>query len=151
MLAHLRAQQTRRDPAERAVAKVGLIRRLYEQGFGRKEVLDLFRLIDWFLQLPDEREEEVWRAVQAMQEERNMPHVTSVERIGIRKGMECGLERGRREGLLAGLEQILDLKFGEQGRRVYDRDPAYRGRRRPRRDHGAAAHGEQPRRYPGAV
>jgi len=116
ILAHLRAQETRRDPAARAVAKLRLIRRLYEQGFGRAEVIELFRLIDWFLQLPDEGEDEVWRAVQAIQEEQHMPYVTSVERIGIRKGME----RGRREGLLAGLELILELKFGEQGRLAYD-------------------------------
>ncbi|MFP4439940.1 MAG: hypothetical protein ACLFVO_22115 [Chloroflexaceae bacterium] len=68
-----------------------------------------------------------------------MPYITSVERIGIqkglgqglekglnkgmenvlekglKKGLEKGLERGRREELLAGIALALDLKFGDEG------------------------------------
>ncbi len=44
-----------------------------------------------------------------------MPYVTSVERIGIKKGLEQGLQQGRREELLAGIALALDLKFGNDG------------------------------------
>jgi hypothetical protein len=44
-----------------------------------------------------------------------MPYITSVERIGIQKGLEQGLEQGRREELLAGIALALDLKFGDAG------------------------------------
>jgi len=52
-----------------------------------------------------------------------MPYITSVERIGIRKGKQQGIregiqqgkEEGIREGLLAGIELGLELKFGSQG------------------------------------
>lgn len=40
-----------------------------------------------------------------------MPYITSIERIGIEKG----LKRGRMEELLNAIELGLDLKFGEEG------------------------------------
>ncbi len=44
-----------------------------------------------------------------------MPYITSVERIGRQKGLEQGLEQGRREELPAGIALALDLKFGDAG------------------------------------
>jgi hypothetical protein len=37
------------------------------------------------LRLPKELEERIWNEMQVYEEERKMPYVTSVERIGIRK------------------------------------------------------------------
>ncbi len=66
-----------------------------------------------------------------------MPYVTSVERIGFKRGLEEGLERGLvlgmrdglREGLLDGLDLGLELRFGSRGvellphlRRIQDLD-----------------------------
>ena len=42
LLAHLAAQDTRDDAERRAGAKLGLIRRLYERGYEREQVLSLF-------------------------------------------------------------------------------------------------------------
>ena len=48
-----------------------------------------------------------------------MEYITSVERIGMRKGHEQGLQQGReeglREGLLSGIALALELKFGAAG------------------------------------
>ncbi len=41
-----------------------------------------------------------------------MTYITSVERIGLAKGL--------RQGLLTGLEQILELKFGTEGRPLFE-------------------------------
>jgi len=52
VLAHLAAQETRGDADRREVAKLGLIRRLYDRGYDRERVLSLFGFIDWLLALP---------------------------------------------------------------------------------------------------
>ncbi|MBM4460290.1 MAG: hypothetical protein FJ011_21420 [Chloroflexi bacterium] len=51
-----------------------------------------------------------------------LPHVTSVERIGIRKGLEQGIqqgmEQGHRQGLLDGIMLGLELRWGADGLRL---------------------------------
>ncbi|MGH2346938.1 MAG: hypothetical protein ACRDG4_17060, partial [Chloroflexota bacterium] len=81
LLAHLAAQATRGDAQARWGAKLGLIRRLYERGSSRERVLSLFRIIDWFLALPQDREQALRIEVRALEEEHQMPYVTSIERV----------------------------------------------------------------------
>jgi len=52
--AHLLTQQTRRKNEERYDAKLRLIRLLYERQWERKRIVELLRVIDWFLELPKE-------------------------------------------------------------------------------------------------
>jgi hypothetical protein len=114
VMAHLTAQETRNNRLRRKELKFALIRRLYEQGFAREDVVNLFRFIDWVMSLPQELEDEFWREVGQYEEERRMPYITSVERIGIRKGREQGRQEGMREGLLAAIELILEQKLGSE-------------------------------------
>ena len=53
-LAHLQAKKTRKQPEQRYQAKLLLIHRLYQRGFARQQVIDLFRFLDWVLTLPKE-------------------------------------------------------------------------------------------------
>jgi len=108
VLAHLAAQDTRGDADRREVAKLGLIRRLYERGYNRERVLSLFGFIDWLLALPPEHAARVLREVEAIEEERKMPYVTSVERIGVERGKQEGLEQGKRQAVL----QVAQARFG---------------------------------------
>jgi hypothetical protein len=98
LLAHLAAQATRGDAQARWGAKLALIRGLFDRGLAREQVLSLFRIIDWFLALPQDREQALWTAVRALEEEHKMPYVTSIERFGRAEGLKEGLERGREEG-----------------------------------------------------
>ncbi|HEY9602217.1 MAG TPA: transposase [Allocoleopsis sp.] len=107
VMAHLKAQETRNDARERFSSKLYLTRRLYEQGYEREDVINLFRFIDWVMSLPEELEQEFWREVIQIQEDRRMPYITSIERIGIKKGI--------RQGLLEAVELGLRLKFGDKG------------------------------------
>jgi hypothetical protein len=118
VMAHLTAQETRQDVQRRARAKWVLTRRLYDLGYSREAIIDLFRFIDWLIQLPAEREDAFWAAVQQFEEEQRMSYITSVERIGIRKGLEQGRQEGRRDGLLDGIALALDLKFGAESQPV---------------------------------
>jgi len=103
--AHLTAQETREDPEARGQTKLGLIRELYERGYEREQILELFRLIDWLLALPREQERAMWREIARIEEEHRMPYITSVERIGL----EEGELRGQRTMLL----KTVRARFGD--------------------------------------
>ena len=123
--AHLKTQETRQLPEERyRVAKLALAKSLYRRGWGRDDILELFRFIDWMLRLPEELEERLWSEIQTYETVEHMPYVTSVERIGIRKGIEQGIQQGlERERLL--LLRLVDKRFGaavaEQSTPLLDR------------------------------
>ena len=111
VMAYLKARETRKDPKKRLLWKGWLVRRLYDRGFKRQEILDLFRFIDWVMALPEELEDEFWTGYQRFETESEMKYVTSVERIGIRKGIEQGREEGIEQGMLKLLEEQLRYRF----------------------------------------
>ncbi|MCL1469274.1 cytosolic protein [Argonema antarcticum] len=115
VMAHLKAQETRDDRLRRKQWKLDLTRRLYEQGYERQDVINLFAFIDWMMTLPQELEQNFWQEFREYQEEQRMPYITSVERIGIQKGRVEGRVEGMREGLLKAIELGLKLKFGSEG------------------------------------
>ncbi|MCW5559032.1 MAG: transposase [Verrucomicrobiae bacterium] len=99
VLAHRAAQRTRRDPQGRRVRKWELIRQMYERGWEKKDVLELYRLLDWLLRLPAEEERVVQQQVLELEKEKRMPYISSAERFGIEKGLKrrgCRPVPGRR-------------------------------------------------------
>src|SRR5206468_3547057 len=77
VLAHLKARATRGDPGERRAWKLRLVRGLYERGFSAEDVRQLFRLIDWLLELPPALDDLFWQDLESYQQERTMPFVTT--------------------------------------------------------------------------
>ncbi|WP_228008307.1 hypothetical protein [Microcystis aeruginosa] len=71
----------------RKEAKLTLTKRLYEQGYQREDILNLFKFIDWLMSLPAELEQEFQQELNQYEEEKRMPYITSVERMGMEKGM----------------------------------------------------------------
>ena len=122
VLAHLKAQETAGDNRRRYTWKVRLIKGLYARGWGRDDVRQLVRLIDWFLQLPKRVESRVEKEIEAFEQEKQMPYVTSFERLGqergmkqgMKQGMEQGMERGEAIGLKTGIALALKAKFGSK-------------------------------------
>jgi hypothetical protein len=110
--AHLLTRQTRHDPQIRYAAKWRLARLLYQRDWDRQRIIDLFAVVDWLLRLPQELEERLWGAVMELEQEKNMPYVTSVERIGLRRGLDQGRKEGRQEGEATVLLRQIELKFG---------------------------------------
>ncbi|MBF0110070.1 MAG: cytosolic protein [Magnetococcales bacterium] len=103
-LAHLTGKQTRNQPAERFQQKMRITRMLYERGFNRQQIVDLFRFIDWVLSLPEELDNQFWTNLSNFEENKKMPYITSVERIGMKKGEQ----KGKAEMLL----ELLQERFG---------------------------------------
>jgi len=47
VMVHLRTLETTKDRPARKVYKLALIKRLYEQGFSKQDIINLYNLIDW--------------------------------------------------------------------------------------------------------
>jgi flagellar biosynthesis/type III secretory pathway protein FliH len=116
VMAHLKTLHTRLDPDDRFRWKLTLVKMLYERGYQKQDVIDLFRFIDWLMVLPEELEQGFMEILIQYEKEKMMPYVTSVERIGIQKGIQKGIEKGIEQGLLQGRQEavleILDTRFG---------------------------------------
>jgi hypothetical protein len=127
VMAHLEALRTRGDGLARGEAKLTLVRELHRRGYGAKDVRQLFRFIDWIMALPEELDREFWTKVQTLEEEKRMPYITSIERLGHQRGLEegakkgleegakKGLKEGVKEGLLEAIRMALELHFGAEG------------------------------------
>jgi hypothetical protein len=87
VMAHLQALETRQNRKKRKEAKLALTKRLYEQGYQREDIINLFKFIDWLMSLPTELEQEFQQELNQYEEEKRMPYITSVERMGMEKGM----------------------------------------------------------------
>ncbi len=107
VMAQIKAKRVK-DNATRKDVKVALIRLLYERGYSREQVVRLFNIIDWMLQLPKELEPEFAQAVNAIQEEKHMPYVNTIERVE----REKAVHEGRHEGVEGTLRKQIALKFG---------------------------------------
>jgi hypothetical protein len=103
VMAHLKVQESKGDLQSLKRWKVSLVRHLYETCQKREFVQKIFRFIDWLIRLPEELEDEFWYEIKQYEEGKLMPYVTSVERIGIKKGLKQGIELS------------LELKFGSEG------------------------------------
>ena len=84
--------------AARFAAKLKLVRILYERGWDRQRIIDLFTVIDWMMRLPEGLTGQLWREIEAIEEGAKMRYVTSVERLGIEKGIQQGRAEGKAEG-----------------------------------------------------
>ena len=114
VLAHLKARQTHDDPAGRHAWKVRLVRGLYERGFSPKDVRELFRLIDWLMELPALLEESfLARSGQDSRGER-MPFITTLSALvaaGTAPGHRIVVEGAvRRRGTQADARDSGDLR-----------------------------------------
>lgn len=87
--AQLDAKQLK-DPRQRFGAKASLVRKLYQRGFDRKQVLVLFDLIDWMIALPHKLENEFKDVVHQIEEEQHMAYMNTIERLAIEQGMQQG-------------------------------------------------------------
>ncbi len=111
VMAHLKMLETKPDEQQRKYWKLSLIRGLYDKGYGKQEIINLYRFIDWVMILPTDLEQECWNELKAFEEERKMTYVTTGERIGYERGKEEGIESGRKEAGFSLLLRILSRKF----------------------------------------
>lgn len=106
VLAHLKTLETAHDDEARRVSEVRLVKGLYERGFSAEQIRKLYRLIDGMMSLPKPLAIMAWKEIDDFAKEKNMPFMTGAELWAHEKAREC---------LLAGIEELLDLRFGASG------------------------------------
>ncbi|SMP71150.1 hypothetical protein SAMN06295888_11763 [Desulfonatronum zhilinae] len=89
IMAQIKAK-TSKTANELRAWKMHLVRLMYERGYVKDTILELFRIIDWMIRLPDGVEKEFWMEYSKFEEDKKMPYMTSIERFGMEKGMEKG-------------------------------------------------------------
>ncbi|MBI1762171.1 MAG: hypothetical protein HYR56_12130 [Acidobacteria bacterium] len=107
VMAHLRMLEARRAPQQRLADKLELTKLLYDRGYDELTIIGLFRFLDWLMFLPADLQHEYRDEIDRFEEERKMPYVTTIERMGIAKGVQTG----GGEILL----NLLQLRLGELG------------------------------------
>ena len=98
-MAHLKAMETNKNTSLRKQWKFELTKLLYEKGYSKKEVLNLYSFIDWVLNLPTELEEIFLQELTIYEEEKKMPYVTNAERIGDKNRLLSIIENAKKEGV----------------------------------------------------
>jgi predicted transposase YdaD len=135
VMAHLKEMETKGRVDERLFWKITLVKRLYEKGYSKEDVLLLYKFIDWLVSLPEELAERFHEEIKKYEEVRKVAYITTAEKIGMKKGFEQGLQEGMQQGIQQGLQQGiqqgiqrgllkaielgLKLKFGVEGLRIY--------------------------------
>ena len=114
VMAQVQAKRIK-DGATRKESKIALIRLLYERGYSREQVVELFVIIDWMMQLPSGLEVEFVEAVYAMQEEKKMPYVNTIERVEREKERQFGRQEERSSTLL----YFMERRFGVEAKEAY--------------------------------
>ena len=128
--AHLLTQASRGDMGRRYAAKRRLTQLLYQRGWNERSIMELYRVIDWMMRLPDELTLQLRREVAVWEEEEHMRYITSFERIGRAEGHKAGRAEGKIQGIIEGriegkiegkrdlLAELLCQRFGRTMRTV---------------------------------
>ncbi|MFB8790095.1 MAG: transposase [Potamolinea sp.] len=108
VMAHLKTKATHRNPESRLNWKLSLVRRLYERGYSRQDIIELFRFIDWLMVLPEELTLSFKEVAKSYEEVGRMRFVSYLEELAIEHGIEKGILRKGREDVI----EILEIRFG---------------------------------------
>ena len=104
---HLKGLETRRSAKKRFDEKKELFKALHEANYSEQQILDLFRFMDWVLGLPKRLEQQFNDFATQYEEDKKMPYITSIERLGMEKGIQAGALQKAREYVL----EILKVRF----------------------------------------
>ena len=116
VVAHLKTLETQGDYETRMQWKLRILQGLYDMSLTEQEIGQLLHDFDWLLALPADMEIAYYSEMTEFEEKREMPHLSTPERIGLKKGLQQGREEGREEGREAGRKELLlsqcAVKFG---------------------------------------
>lgn len=119
VMAHLKSIKAKKDPDERLFWKIRLVKMLYNKGYSKEDILNLYRFIDWVISLPKDLKLRFHEEIIKYEEEKKMPYITTAESIGLQKGISQGREEGLQKGMFLGMREAIDLglklKFGMEG------------------------------------
>ena len=106
--AHLLAQRTHGNADARYAEKWRLIRLLYERGWRKRRIIDLFTIIHWLMPLPAELERRLIRSIRRLERRHHVDWINPYDRLRFEEGRQEGLQ----EGAAQVLEPQLNRRFG---------------------------------------
>jgi hypothetical protein len=87
-MAHLKTKATNSNLSAREQWKWNLARLLYERGYNRKEIVDLYKVIDLMMALSPDLQLSFEEKLANYQEERKMPLLTNIEQRAIKQTLK---------------------------------------------------------------
>lgn len=109
IMAQLQANRYR-DKRRRLGPKLQLVRRLRHYGYEPMVAMQVYRLVEWVIKLPEDLEPEYLQAVEVLSKENEMTYVTIIERASHAKGRVEGNVEGQAKLLLRQIQH----RFGSQ-------------------------------------
>ncbi len=104
VMAHVKTKETAHDPEGRKFWKLHIIKNLYRRGWNKDQIFQLFRVIDWMMDLPAPLAYQFREEFDQFDfQENNMPYVTSIERIA------------KEEGVVTTLRKTIELALSVRG------------------------------------
>ncbi|MBE9201403.1 MULTISPECIES: Rpn family recombination-promoting nuclease/putative transposase [unclassified Nodularia (in: cyanobacteria)] len=104
VMAHLKTKATNSNLSAREQWKWNLARLLYERGYNRKEIVDLYKVIDLMMALSQDLQLSFEEKLANYQEERKMPLLTNIEQRAI--------EKTTKQTLKQNISDLLVSRFG---------------------------------------
>ncbi|NSW79343.1 MAG: hypothetical protein HPY54_09965 [Chthonomonadetes bacterium] len=101
--------------------KIALTRQMEEFGYNRDVAYQLFRLLDWLVQLPEVYEVRYEQFLEAYHSEGKMAYLTTLERYALRRGMEQGIQQGLQAGMRRSILRALQKRFGDVSAELEER------------------------------
>ncbi|MDK2412150.1 transposase [Aphanizomenon sp. PH219] len=117
VMAHLRTQATTKDLTSRLRWKLSLIKQMYELGYSRDKIIQLFRLIDRLMTLPPDLDWSFKTELQHFEDERQMTYITSIERLGIAQTLQQSIVK-----IIRTRFQDAPSELVEQINKIYDHE-----------------------------
>ena len=93
VMAQIKAKRLKGNHKNLFEFRLGLTRLLYQRGYSREQVVELFHFIGWMIRFPESLEQQLIEAVKLIEEEFKMPYINTVEQYGIKQGIEQGIEK----------------------------------------------------------
>lgn len=105
VMAHLKTKATNSNLSAREQWKWNLARLLYERGYNRKEIVDLYKVIDLMMALSQDLQLSFEEKLANYQEERKMPLLTNIEQRAIEKTTK----QTRKQDII----KLVQVRFGD--------------------------------------
>jgi hypothetical protein len=113
VMAHLKTKATTSNLTERERWKWQLTRLLYERGYHRQEIANLYKVIDLMMALSENLQLSYEDKLATYQEERKMPLLTNIEQRALVRGQQIGQERAAKETNQQNIIDLLERRFGD--------------------------------------
>jgi hypothetical protein len=111
-LAYLKNRTTASDMNRRYQVKCQVTRLLHAHEWDDTMIRELFQVIDWMMALPPELAVKLSTFIAALEEEKDMEYVSSIEHVRTEQKVREGEQRGAQGGKTELLSRLLTRRFG---------------------------------------